>query len=191
MTEKIENRQTEENKPSAAQKILDWSEAVRRHEAVSWERMPEIDLYMDQVITYLDKQFSLFQRNENAKLLTSSMINNYVKNGLLPRPDHKKYSRDHLAGLIIICMLKQVISIPDIASLFKALQENTETQTLYDHYCTLQKLAIDEVCAQVEQAAQHGDAELKQLAFTLSIEANTRRIAAERILNSFSEESSK
>lgn len=191
MTEKIENRQSEENKPPAVQSILNWSEAARRHEAVPWERMPEIDLYMDQVITYLDKQFSLFQRSENAKLLTSSMINNYVKNGLLPRPDHKKYSRDHLARLIIICMLKQVISIPDIASLFKALQENTETKTLHDHYCTLQKQAIDEVCAQVEQAAQQGDAKLKQLAFTLSIEANTRRIAAERILNSLSEEPSK
>lgn len=187
MTEKIESKQTEENKPSAAQTILNWSAAARRHETVPWERMPEIDLYMDQVITYLDKQFSLFQRNENAKLLTSSMINNYVKNGLLPRPDHKKYSRDHLAGLIIICMLKQVISIPDISALFKALQENTETKILYDHYCTLQKQAFDEVCAQVEQAAQQGDAKLRQLAFTLSIEANTRRVAAEQILNSLSD----
>ena len=170
--------------------LREWAKQLRTVHLPRWEELPDIDLYMDQVITYLDKQFALFQRNENAKLLTSSMINNYVKNGLLPRPDHKKYCRDHLAGLIIICMLKQVISIPDIASLFKALQENTGTQTLYDHYCALQKQAVNEVCAQVEHAAQQGNAELKQLAFTLSIEANARRVAAERILNSLSEEPS-
>lgn len=176
------------NEAQAIQKLLDWSEAIRQYGAVSWERMPEIDLYMDQVITYLDKQLSLFQRSENAKLLTSSMINNYVKDGLLPRPDHKKYSRDHLASLMVICMLKQVLSIPDVASLFKSLQKDTETATLHDHFCSLQKEALRGVCDRVDEAARLGEPELKQLALTLSIEANARRIAAERILGSLPEE---
>lgn len=162
--------------------ILDWSHQAKVYETVPWDRMPEIDLYMDQVITYMDKQLHLFQSKENSKLLTSSMINNYVKDGLLPRPNHKKYSREHLAGLLIICILKQVLSIPDISALSQELSLESSTEQLHHIFCEIQKSALQEVCSRVEDTAQQGEAQLKQLAFTLSIEATARRAAAERIL---------
>lgn len=168
--------------PNPIERILSWSHQAKGYEAVPWDRMPEIDLYMDQVITYMDKQLHLFQSKENSKLLTPSMINNYVKDGLLPRPDHKKYSREHLAGLLIICMLKQVLSIPDISALSQELSLESSPEQLHHIFCDIQKSALQEVCARVEETAGLGDAQLKQLAFTLSIEATARRAAAERIL---------
>ncbi|MCI9272913.1 MAG: DUF1836 domain-containing protein [Clostridiales bacterium] len=169
-------------------RLLEWAEQIKQYEAISWERMPEIDLYMDQVITYMDKQLHLFQPSENGKLLTSSMINNYVKDGLLPRPDHKKYNREHLAGLMVIGILKQVLSIPDIAALFKALSDESSVEQLHDSFCSIQKAALDEVSSRVEQTAAHGESQLKRLAFTLSVEATARQAAAERILSELQQE---
>lgn len=169
--------------PQPLQRILDWCEQITAHEPVSWERLPEIDLYMDQVITYMDKQLCLFQRSENNKLLTSSMINNYVKDGLLPRPQHKKYSREHLAGLMIICLLKQVLSIPDISTLAKELQSELSMEELHEAFSSMQKEALSQVCQRVNDQAREGEAGLKKLALILSVEANARRIVAERILS--------
>ncbi len=168
--------------PDPIERILQWSQQAKEYETVSWDHMPEIDLYMDQVITYMDKQLRLFQVKENSKLLTSSMINNYVKDGLLPRPDHKKYSREHLAGLLIICMLKQVLSISDISALSQELSLESSPEQLHSIFCSIEKSALQEVCERVENTAPQGESQLKQLAFTLSIEATARRAVAERIL---------
>ena len=147
---------------------------------------------MDQVITYMNKQLDLFERDDNTTLLTSSMINNYVKDGILERPNQKKYSRDHLAILSIICMLKQVLSIPDIASLLKSTRENTEEKKLlYEGFCSAQNEVLKEVCSRVDKAAEQGDEELRHLATMLSIEAAARRTASERILSELAFEETK
>lgn len=183
MSESKNDQTSAEHPDDAIAQLLKWAELIKHYEAVPWDRMPEIDLYMDQVITYMDKQLTLFQPKEAGKLLTSSMINNYVKGGLLPRPDHKKYNREHLAGLMVISILKQVLSIPDIAALFKALSKESSVEQLHDTFCSIQKDALDEVCSRVEQTAAQGEAQLKRLAFALSVEATARRAAAERILS--------
>ncbi len=173
-------------KPSSAtpvENMINWIQQIRNYEAVSWDRMPEIDLYMDQVITYLDRQLSLFQRNDASKLLTSSMVNNYVKDKLLPRPEHKRYAREHLAALLVICLLKQALSIPDIATLSHYLQTDCPIDQLYGDFCQRQKEALNDVCTRVEQAAGEGETALMQLALSFSLEGTARRIAAERILS--------
>ena len=99
--------------------LEEWARQGETAAPTPWDRMPEIYLYMDQVITYMHSQLSLFERTEENPLLTSSMINNYVKSGVLERPEKKKYSRSHLAMLMVICMLKQVLSLQDISSLIR------------------------------------------------------------------------
>ncbi|HCR42966.1 MAG TPA: hypothetical protein DIV41_00145, partial [Ruminococcaceae bacterium] len=70
---------------SAAQdSITEWAKNIKESNPVEWNRLPEIYLYMDQVLTYMNKQLHLFERDENTCLLSSSMINNYVKDGVLP-----------------------------------------------------------------------------------------------------------
>ena len=71
----------------AEQEILQWAKAGEKFSTPGWEELPGIPLYMDQVIFYLKDSLGFFQREPEGSLLTSSMINNYVKNGVLPHPD--------------------------------------------------------------------------------------------------------
>ena len=82
-----------------------------------WNELPEIDLYLDQVVNYLEKHLGQYNVNEEDKIITKTMINNYVKLGIMPAPEKKKYSREHIAYLIVICVLKQIYSISDIGKL--------------------------------------------------------------------------
>lgn len=167
----------------AADRIMNWVDKIEDSEPIAWDRLPEIYLYMDQVLTFMDKQLHLFERNEETCLLTSSMINNYVKDGVLPRPERKKYSRQHLALLAVICMLKQVLSIQDISTLISTLLEDASQSEMYNRFCEAQTSALKDVCGRIKATAPQGNAELTRLAIGLSIEANARRTAAERILS--------
>lgn len=88
------------------------------------EELPNIDLYMDQVTTFMDRQLASSKRYEDDKILTKTMINNYAKNRLLPAPDKKKYSRDHMLTLIFIYYLKNILSINDIKALLDPITDN-------------------------------------------------------------------
>ncbi len=79
--------------------------------------IPDIDLYVDQVTTFIDSHLQSVKRSPDDKLLTKTMINNYTKNHVLPSPEKKKYSKDHLLTLIFIYYFKSFLSIKDIQSL--------------------------------------------------------------------------
>lgn len=85
--------------------------------------IPDIDLYMDQVTTFMDSNLARSKRNEADKILTKTMINNYAKNDLLPPPLKKKYSKEHLLVLVFIYYLKNILSINDIQTLLAPLTE--------------------------------------------------------------------
>lgn len=88
------------------------------------EEIPNIDLYMDQVTTFMDKRLRKSTRDPNEdKILTKTMINNYAKNNLLPPPVKKKYSKEHILVLIFIYYFKGILSINDIDTLLKPLTE--------------------------------------------------------------------
>lgn len=95
-----------------------------------WNELPDIDLYVDQVISLMNKYFSFFYE-KGVVIITHSMINNYVKLGIIPAPKKKKYSRVHLAYLIIICALKTSLSITDIKTLIDIrVKESSIEETL-------------------------------------------------------------
>lgn len=84
----------------------------------SWDALPDFGLYMDQVIVLMERALEgVLPKGE----LTKSMVNNYVKVGLIPRPAGKKYEREHLAMLLMICILKQALSMEEIAALLGML----------------------------------------------------------------------
>ena len=87
------------------------------------ETIPNIDLYMDQVTTFMDSNLQNSKRRSEDKILTKTMINNYAKNNLLPPPVKKKYSKDHILMQIFIYYLKNVLSINDIRTLLNPLSE--------------------------------------------------------------------
>ncbi len=101
------------------QKINEWI----RLDYIYPEDIPTIELYMDQITTFMDKQLSGNKRHEEDKILTKTMINNYSKNDLLPPSDKKKYSKDHIILLIYIYYMKNFLSISDIEQLLKPMTE--------------------------------------------------------------------
>ena len=99
-------------------------ESVARVEYIKTEDIPNIDLYMDQVTTFMDKRLRTKTRNPgDDKILTKTMINNYAKNDLLPPPEKKKYSKEHMLLLIFIYYYKNILSISDIQTLFYPITE--------------------------------------------------------------------
>ena len=99
---------------SIKKSLENWLNELNNFSFKNYEELPDIDLYMDQVVTFLDKQLYIFQNNTLDKQITPSMINNYVKGEILPSPISKKYNREHLALIEEICTLKQVLSIADV-----------------------------------------------------------------------------
>ena len=87
------------------------------------EDIPNIDLYMDQVTTFMDSQLATSKRHEDDKILTKTMINNYAKNVLLPPPEKKKYSKEHVLTLIFIYYFKSILSISDIQSILNPITD--------------------------------------------------------------------
>ena len=87
------------------------------------EEMPNIDLYMDQVTTFMEEVLRPTKRHAEDKILTKTMVNNYVKNDLLPPPEKKKYSKEHLLTLIFIYYFKTSLSIQDIQKLLNPITD--------------------------------------------------------------------
>ena len=162
----------------ASERIRRWAKAGEDTALPDWNELPTIRLYMDQVIFYLGENLRFFERDGQSSLLTSSMINNYVKTGVLPHPEKKKYRREHLAALLAVCMLKQVLSIQDIKTLLAGEELSEE---LYNLFLTTHTAALQETCVTLAENCDTGE-NLKQKALRLAIEAYAKRAAAERIL---------
>ncbi len=98
-------------------------ESISRIDYIKPEDLPDIPLYMDQVTTFMETKLKSTKRDEDDKILTKTMINNYAKNGLLPSPEKKKYSKEHLLLLIFIYYFKNILSINDIQTLLGPITE--------------------------------------------------------------------
>lgn len=97
--------------------------SLSRIDYIKPDSIPNIDLYMDQITTFMDTQLAASKRYPDDKVLTKTMINNYAKNNLLPPPVKKKYSKEHILMLIFIYYFKGILSISDIESILKPLSE--------------------------------------------------------------------
>lgn len=155
-----------------------------------WSELPDLDLYMDQVITYLERQLSIFSKSSEEKLITPSMINNYAKNEIIPRPVQKKYTRDHMAHLISVLNLKNILSLMEIARLISHETSDKPIDTFYNRLIKIQDEAIKSTATRVKESFLSLETEtdktdqekLGLLALKFSLEANACRIAAKKII---------
>lgn len=104
--------------------IEDFLSSLDNRDYISPKELPGIDLYMDQVTTYMDSHLKSFKRYEEDKVLTKTMINNYAKNNLLPPPIKKKYSKEHMLLLTFIYHFKGLLSINDIQKLLQPITQH-------------------------------------------------------------------
>ena len=118
-----------------------------------WEEIPNIDLYLDQVLLYVNQVCSTVSV-EKEKGLTASMVNNYVKHGYLAKPDKKKYQRQQIARLIAITTLKSVFSIQEIAQTLNTLQTQASSEQLYNAFVDYMNQGVDPANPIIQSSCQ-------------------------------------
>ena len=116
--------------------------SVSRIDYIKLEDIPNIELYMDQVTTFMEEQLASTKRYEDDKILTKTMINNYAKNKLLPPPEKKRYSREHILMLIFIYYFKNILSINDIQTLLTPIAQKYFTY-IYNEVFSMEKEQIE------------------------------------------------
>lgn len=121
---------------------------LREQRPVPWEQLPDFALYMDQVLSYMDRQVPRFDGDDG---LTAAMVNNYTKSGLAPRAAGKKYSREHLAYFTAICVLKRVMSTRDMDLLIREeLKEGRPIAEGYAAFCRSLDKAMNITAGELE-----------------------------------------
>lgn len=173
------------------------------------DEIPNIDLYMDQVTTFMEENLASTKRHEDDKILTKTMINNYAKNKLLPPPEKKRYSREHLLMLIFIYYFKNILSISDIQTLlgpitdkyFKSMTEKDMTY-IYNEVFSMEKEQIESLKKDLLRkyktaqdtfgdADEEDQANLKRFSFIclLSFDVYVKKMMIEHIIDGMNPES--
>ena len=132
--------------------LTDLQARLRNQRPVDWDQLPDFSLYMDQVLSYMDRQVIRFDGDDG---LTAAMVNNYTKSGLAPRAEGKKYGREHLAYFTAICVLKRVMSNRDMDLL---IREELQDRPVQDGYAAFRQ-SLDKALniTADELAARTGD----------------------------------
>ncbi len=104
-----------------------------------WNDFPNVDLYIDQVVCLLSNYLSDYIKNDSEKddkIITKTMINNYVKHSIIKPPINKKYNKEHIAYLFVVFILKQVYSISEIKKLIDLAIKTSNIEQAYNRFCT-------------------------------------------------------
>ena len=121
--------------------IIERRERINSAHIPIWDELPSLNLYMDQLIFILSEIFEPYF-DDVPKLINKAIINNYVKLGYIPAPVKKKYSKEHIAYLVVVCSLKQVMPIAAISALVKAQTEKIPLSEFYDNFCANREKAV-------------------------------------------------
>ncbi len=127
--------------------------ALSGYTPIPWSAIPDLGLYMDQVITLITRMYEPLYGDATCGYLSASMINNYVKAKLIPRPTGKKYGREQIALLTMIVSLKQVATMEDIRAMLTPAEDQT-VEDLYALFCAQQQAVIAQIASANEKAGR-------------------------------------
>ena len=161
-------------------KLLQVGEELKKTESPSWDGLPAIELYMDQVIILLNQYLGMIQDGES-EAITKNMINNYVKMKVVPAPVKKKYSRTHIAYFILVCLMKQVFSIAMIKNILPLpdVQDEEEIKKIYNGFVNN---LYEAAAADIDKYSSYNETELENYVIKLSAEAIVLKTMAEKII---------
>lgn len=167
--------------------LENWLNELNNFSFKQYHELPEIELYMDQVVTFLEKQLYIFQTSSLDKQITSSMINNYVKGEVISAPISKKYNREHLAAIEEVVTLKQVLTIAEVKQILDTrYTDNPEKGDIFNSFnsSTNDKIstAVEEAFKRLNNIDDNDTKELINLALDFSLTANAYITIAKRIL---------
>lgn len=118
-----------------AAKLRYWDKYLTNYQVPAWDDIPNMGLYMEQVLTLLEEYLGFMPPElQDGELITAATINNYVRKGIMPKPERKRYYRIHLAYLIIICSLKQTLTISAIQEMLPSSGTEAEVRAFYDAF---------------------------------------------------------
>ena len=158
----------------------------------SWDELPEFELYMDQVIAIVNRYMgNMADLMHDEKIITQAMINNYVKNKLIPPPVKKRYSKIHIAALLIICSCKQSMNISSIMA-FLDFESNEKMRVCYQNFLINRNSVIQEMKTLIETKVKTIDkdqsAELIRMAQKSALRSGYYKIFAQKMLDLFNED---
>lgn len=159
--------------------LLELKQRMEQERPAAWEKLPDISLYMDQIISYMPRQLIHFDDRDT---LTSAMVNNYIKDGLVPRAEGKRYAPVHLAHLTAVSALKKVLPVRDVGTLIKdGLGRDKEPKDVYAYFCAALDRALTETAQTIDPDTDRNH--LAALALDLALRSYANQLACERILD--------
>lgn len=168
------------------EQLQKWLHDISECASIQVEEIPNIDLYMDQVLTLLDDQLNETKRYPEDKVMTKTMINNYSKEKLLPPSQKKKYSKHHIELLNLIYQYKSVLAIKDIFTLLHPFISDADAlSAFYSNYLMQEGLQKETLIADLQDAEP---SDLRQLASSLLTRAALEKRLAEKILDALAAE---
>lgn len=161
------------------EELQDLKRRMEQERPAQWAELPDIALYMDQIISYMPRQLIHFNEGE---ALTSAMVNNYIKDGLVPRAEGKRYSPVHLGYLTAVSALKKVLSVRDTGALIAAGKATgKDDQTLYGYFLQALDRALADTAQSIDGDA--GEQDLARMALDLALRSYANQLACARILD--------
>jgi len=172
-------------------KLRKWEHVLGTLNLPKWDELPTLDLYMDQVISLL-KQYLSFYPEElgGEKVITQSVINNYVRLKVIPPPVKKRYARIHLAYLIMIGCLKPTLSISYIQKMVPLELNEEQVSRLYDDFVDMFHTSCGMFIGQISKAAEHvldpedsSETSVSTFVCTTALTAGLAKLLTEKLLN--------
>lgn len=169
------------------------------------DEMPEVELYMDQVVSLLNKELAVYKEKEQ-DVFTKSMVSNYVKHKVLPKPENKKYNKEHMVILNMIFQLKSIFQMDEMKILFKSFVENHESileeqydmEGLYDSLLRSRDKEILQMTNHIHEDIEYVKAVMEEMGTSdddaheimgviliLAIQSNAYRLMARKLLNEY------
>lgn len=179
------------DKAFVAQKLRKWSRVMHTLSLPRWEDLPAIDLYMDQVISLLLQYLHFFPKELGGEeFITRSAINNYVRLKVIPPPEKKRYSRIHLAYLIVICCLKPTLNISYIQKMVPYALNEEEVCKIYTDFVGMFTQSSEVFVAQMESAAaqvldpnDNSNTSVSAFVFNTALTAALAKLLTEKLIN--------
>jgi len=163
-----------------------WLNELNNFSFKDFDNLPDIDLYMEQMMNFLDKQLYIFQTSIDDKQITPSMINNYVKGEVIPAPVSKKYSKEHIAIIEEVCSLKKVLSLDEIKQVIQTTYKDNDAKETYNHFNMINTTKIQDIVNDTFKALNDIDDNdelgLTNIALEFAIIANAYINVSKRIL---------
>lgn len=144
----------------------------------SWNELPDIDLYMDQLTGLVNRYLGNTTKD---RMLTASMVNNYVKMKVMPAPVKKKYNREHLMHLLVICVLKQVMPLSSVEMVLRDGLERDTPEQFYEGLRALYRASYREAADVAERMESQGTAR-SGITLALAMKAQAEQAIAQELL---------